>query len=225
MDVIKPGINSRATDTRRKAVSEIKKRRQIGDEDLPIYIDVERNGLINSIVPNHVWRTRRFKWSPQTFAAESEQLNSKFIEASVQDSGLTMFISDPRLPMIYGVSGNPDDSKAKYFAAYLIQIHLRRLKSDANVVWLSMYGGFETPYMGDDKAKPTMLVLTNLTPNSTAIKLEKTRDLLEKYADIPRIVVVAGLDPMSFLTTRLYVPINALAYMSEGLVKARIEVI
>jgi hypothetical protein len=160
-----------------------------------------------------------------TFATESEQLNSRFVEPQTQDKSLAMFLKDTRTPMIYGVSGNPDDSKAKYFAAYLIAAHMKALGTDANPVWATLYGGFDNPYMNDDKAAPTMLVLCNMTPNSTTLKLEKARDLITKFADIPRIVVAAGMDPMSFLTTRLHVPIHGICYLAEGLMKSRVEII
>lgn len=209
----------------RELVSKKERKVEIADDDLPTTISVKPHGTIKGVVPGHVWRVTPFKWDPVTFATESEQLNNKFIEPIIQDRSLRAFMEFPDTPVIYGISGNPDDSKAKYFAAFLVAQHLRKVGPRANVVWLPMYGGFDNPWMSEDKASPTMLVLTNLTPNSTSLKIEKTRDLIEKYSDIPRIVVCAGMDPMSFLATRLYVPINALAYFSEGLVKTRVEVI
>lgn len=197
----------------------------VDDTDIPNKIEVHAKGQILNVVPGHVWRTKSFKWDPLTFATESEQLNSKFVEPNKQDKSLLMFIKNPETPMIYGVSGNPDDSKAKYFAAYLIDLHIKHLKADANPVWATLYGGFDNPYLSNDKASPTLLVISNLTPNSTTTKLEKARDLIEANPDIPRIVICAGMDPLSFLTTRLHVPVNGLAYFSEALVKAKIEVI
>lgn len=198
---------------------------KVVDIDLPAKIEVHPKGQILNVVPGHIWRTKNFKWNPLTFATEAEQLNSKFIEPSKQDKSLLMYIKNPETPMIYGVSGNPDDSKAKYFAAYLIDLHIKHLKADANPVWATLYGGFDNPWLNSEKADPTLLVISNLTPNSTTTKLEKARDLIEAFPDIPRIVVVAGMDPMSFLTTRLHVPVNGLAYFSESLIKARVEII
>lgn len=224
MDEI-PGGKREQQDGYRSPPVKKKKEEYADDDSLPTMIAVKSSGQISSIVPGHVWRCRAFKWHPVTFAVESEQLNSRFIEPNMQDKSLTAFLADPSSPMIYGVSGNPDDGKAKYFAAFLVAAHLKALGAEANVIWAPMYGGFDNPHMNDDKASPTLLVLTNLTPNSTSTKLEKARDLIEKYSDVPRIIVAAGIDPLSFLATRLYVPINALAYFSEGLVKAKVEII
>lgn len=186
---------------------------------------------LRSMIPGTVWRQGAFKWDPVAFVAESEKLEDKIIEAKVQNSSLSMFMDEPTLPLIYGVSGNPDDAKAKLFAAFLAQIHMNHMGPvKGNVLWHVLYGGFDNKIMKeydeiDGKTAPTMLVLSNLTPNSTGVKLEKARDLIERFSDIPRIIVSAGEDPLSFLTTRLYVPVNGLAYFSESLVKKRVEVV
>lgn len=198
--------------------------------EVPKHISVKQSPQLREVVPGSVWKQGVFKWEPATFACESEKLHEKFIEPQIQNDSLLRFMKEPDLPIVYGVSGNPDDLKAKLFAAYLVQIHQQVLGLKANVVWHTMYGGFDNPLLKeydlvDGKAEPTMLVISNLTPNAPGLKLDKTRDLLERFQDIPRIVVCAGEDPLSFLTTRLYSPIHALAYFSESLVRKRIEVI
>jgi hypothetical protein len=195
------------------------------DAGLPKLIEIDRKHGVERIVPGHVWRTKAFKWSPQTFATESEQLNSKFIESTVQDKSLAKFIENPCRSMIYGVGGNPDDAKAKYFAAYLVALHMQHLKGDANPVWATLYGGFDNHYLDKERAPPTLIVITNLTVNSTAFRIEKARDIIEAYPNVPRIVVCAGLDPMSFLATRLFCPVHGLAYFIDSIVKKKIDII
>jgi hypothetical protein len=196
--------------------------------DLPKTINVKQTTLIRSIVPGSVWRQRPFKWEPQPFAPESERLKDTIKDETLQNRSLRLFTDDPTLPMIYCVAGTPDDSKAKYFAAYLVSLHLEKLKSKARVVWQSLYGGFDNPLFKDygyySEDDPTLIVMSNLSPTATGTKLDKCRDNLERFANIPRIVVVAGEDPFSFMATRLYAPINALAYFSEALMKKRVEV-
>jgi hypothetical protein len=198
--------------------------------ELPKRIEVKPSVSLRSVVPGSVWKQGPFKWEPTTFACESEKLNERFIEPRTQNESLLRFMKEPDLPIIYGVTGNPDDAKAKLFAAYLVQLHQQRLGLRANVVWHVVYGGFDNPLLKeydaiDGKAEPSMLVISNLTPNSPGLKLDKTRDLLERFENIPRIVCAAGEDPLSFLTTRLYSQINALAYFSESLVKKKVEII
>lgn len=195
------------------------------DNTIPNRIEVKQHGPVTHVVPGSVWRVKPFKWNPVTFATESEQLNHKFVEPHKQDQSLMMFLDDPLTPMIMGISGSPDDSKAKYMAAYLVDVHMKHMKGHANPLWATVYGGFDNPYINNDKASPTLVVITNLTPNSTTTKLEKARDIIEYYPDVPRLIVVAGMDPMSFLTCKLHIPVNGLIYLSEGLLKQRVEVI
>jgi hypothetical protein len=56
--------------------------------------------------------------------------------------------------------------------------------------------------------QPSMLIVSNITVNSTNVKLEKLRDLLEMYSHIPRIVVVTGIDPVTFANTKLMMPVS-----------------
>ena len=217
-----------------KKAAPVKDRRVIpGKEtklEIPKLIAVKSSPQLREVVPGSVWKQGPFKWDPVTFACESEKLHEKFIEPSVQNDSLLRFMREPDIPMIYCVAGSPDDLKAKLFAAYLVHIHQQKLGLKANAVWHTVYGGFDNPLIReydatDGKAEPTMLVLSNLTPNSTGVKLDKTRDLLERFQDIPRIVVCAGEDPLSFMTTRLFSSIHGLAYFSESLIKRRIEII
>lgn len=162
------------------------------------------------------------KWAPTAFTVESPRLEQRIIEASVQEASLAAFTANPRRAMTYVVAGNPDDKDAKYFAAYLTQLHIQALGINAEPRWESMTGVFDNPAM---KENPTMLVVTNLTPRSSNLKFEKTRDLLERHAAIPKVLVVAGEDPISFAATRLYAPVHALAYFGSPTSRTFNEVI
>lgn len=198
--------------------------------ELPKTITVRDKERLTSIVPGHVWRQGPFKWDPVPFAVESDRLHERIIDPAEQERSLQLFLDNPTRRMVYGVSGNPHDGKAKLFAAYLVSEHLRHRGLGAHVVWHTVYEGFDNKLLReydevDGKSPPTLLVLTNVTPNASSTRLGKVRDLLERFSDIPRIVVMAGEDPLSFFTTRLYYKINALAYFSESLVKRKVEIL
>jgi hypothetical protein len=53
------------------------------------------------------------------------------------------------------------------------------------------------------------LIISNINETSTPHKLEKVRDILEKYSECPRIVVMSGSDPLTFFGTKLFYQINA----------------
>lgn len=175
-------------------------------------IDVPKTSRARTIVPGHVFRQTAFNWEPQAFAVEHEKFDGKLVSETPQKQSLETFIANPGYKGIFGVAGNPDDQMAKYFAAYLVHQHMQTYPSGA-VHWEVLYGGFENKLLTQPKDGISMLVLSNLTVDSTQSKLEKARDLLEYYSNIPRIVVIAGTDPMSFLCGKLYCPVNAMVYI------------
>ena len=71
--------------------------------------------------------------------------------------------------------------------------------------------------------KPSLLVLSNVPSNSTNVKLEKLRDILESYSSVPRIVVTTGEDPITFFNQKLFLPLNYACYLTTSLVKKTIE--
>lgn len=230
MKVLRPGDGVRRKAA--KAAKVAKTSKVLRDDDdadtsnVPRTIDAKRTTILRASIPGSVWRQAPFRYVPRTFGVESERFKEKFIEADDQRTQFAEFLASPALPWIYSVSGNPDDLKAKYFAAYLAQQHIKALGTRANVVWEVMYGGFNNPLLTTDTARsrPTMLIISNLTPTSSNNRLEKVRDLIEFYSDIPRVVVSAGEDPLSFVATRLHLPVHGLAYFLDGMIRRKVEV-
>jgi hypothetical protein len=186
-------------------------------------ISVKDKRVLSGVVHGSVWRQGDFRWEPSAFVIESPRLDNKIVEASVQVDSYNMFVESPNAPMVYVVCGNPDDSKAKYFAAHLAYLHHKKFEHRADIHWEAIFGGFENALIKKD-IEPTMLILSNLAENSTSVKIEKARDLIERFPNIPRIVVCCGEDPMSFASTKLYTPAHGIAYFSSSLVKAVQEI-
>ena len=152
-------------------------------------------------------------------------MNEKVIGSDVQEKSLQNFIDNPLAPCIYGVGSAPSDEKAKYFAAYLIQQYVLGVPAHRNrVCWQYLYSNFDNPIITRGET-PGLIVLTGLTPNSSPVKLDKARDILEHFSDVPRIVVIAGEDPLTYFSTRLYFKLTHLFFTSEKIVKRRVEVI
>lgn len=176
-------------------------------------------------IPGSVYQCSPFKWMPEPFGVESEYLYERIIEPSVQKKSLEQFTENPQLPCIYAIAGSPDDSQAKLFAAYLASLHVAKLKSNAHVEWHNVSGSFYNPYSKQLETEPTMIVLANLSPVAVNTKLDKVRDIVERFPNIPKILVLAGEDPISFVSTRLHLPCHLLAYFVHPSVRRRIEVI
>lgn len=116
------------------------------------------------------------------------------------------------------LSSYPTDARAKYAALHLMDLatdkyevsRSRRVKGKSAPLWHRVYGGYgdsiiDRMYKGTltDKDYPCFLVISNIPDTSTPIKMEKVRDLLDIYSDIPRVVVTSPTDPFSFMSKRL----------------------
>lgn len=180
-------------------------------------------------IPGFVWKEKPFKFNPISFVPTSEKLVDKIFDAAKQQRSLDLFRQDHASSLVYGVASEPNDGQALYFAAYLVQMFLEDAPPGATVEWRSVYGSWASfNRLGNEAVgenAPDLLVLTNLTPQSTPYKLEQARDLLVAHPDIPRIVVVAGEDPVTFFSTRLHYKMTHLFFASSKLVKRKIEVI
>lgn len=143
-------------------------------------------------------------------------MQPKVVSAAKQLKALTSLLENPiRSTYCIGISSYPSDLLAKHTAVHVFNTALtswqKRHKPGRTMpVWHRVFGGLNDT-LRDKQADdiPSLLVLSNINEASSAYKLEKVRDLLEKYSHVPRIVVLSGKDPITFFGTRLYYPINA----------------
>lgn len=176
------------------------------------------------VIPGYVWRTPKFVFRPQDYMLEHPRLARKEIDSFIQLKSLATFIEDPDYPGVYGVGSDPNDQIALYFAAYLAATYLSSFPR-ANVVWHSLSGYKNTLLEEGTNEKIDLLIITNVTGQSSQHRNEMLRDLLVKYAGIPRIVVMGGEDPVTFFATKLHVKLTHLFFTSGALVKRVHEVV
>lgn len=118
---------------------------------------------------------------------------------------------------IIGIGSYPTDMRAKMLAVNIMDRAIQ-VQSEATSgkllqrdypLWHKVYGGFkDTLRDGELSERPSMLVLSNIDLLSTNHKLEKVRDILERYDSIPRIVVLTGCCPMEFFATKLHLAMD-----------------
>lgn len=117
-------------------------------------------------------------------------------------------------PYVYVIASNPNDAKANLAAAMVLErAVLAHVKGQAPrhkqmPIWHRVYGNYADKLRDAERndaprATPSLLILSNITADSTAAKIELVRDLLVKFDDTPRIIVTTGSDPMTFMTQRL----------------------
>ena len=150
------------------------------------------------------------------YEAEIYGMHNKVVSIAKQVRALNSIIDNPiRARYSVCINSFPSDLYAKYLAVHLFQLAMeswaKRHKPGRSMpIWHRVFGGLNDPLRdrtSDDL--PSLLVITNVNDASSAYKLEKVRDLLEKYSDVPRIVVTSSKDPISFFANKLHYPINA----------------
>lgn len=167
---------------------------------------------VSRFVPGYVFTQAPFKFLPLGFSIDTKGgTNEVMFPKEVQEKGLMTFAEHPFGQQNYVLTGHLDDQKALYFAAFLIQLHLK--KGGTYPVWHTFDSSFKTPEFHN----PTMLVLSNLTTESSSARIEKCRDIIFKYWNIPKVIVACGIDPIRFGAMRLHIPVNRMAYFKSGL--------
>ncbi len=183
-----------------------------------IRIALPNSPALKSIVPGFTWSQRPFDFRPKTFYLDHPSLDtSKFFEKDLQINSLENWNKDCGVPRIYVCTSSPEDLPARYFAAYLVNIFINKYRG-SSVVWKES-SNLENIY------SPSLLVLSGLCIETSKYRLEKVRDLVVKYYNIPRIIVGAGTDPITFAKAYLRIPVNGIFYKTENICSISNEVI
>ena len=176
--------------------------------------------LANRGMPRDILGMRQFKFDDHvvTINSEVDGLKKKRVQKALQIESFEHALAQPfGRPYLYIIGSSPNDGKAKQAAALLMQhavaAHLagearRSVLGRQLPLWHVINGSFQDKLRDSKDQVPSMLFLSNVTVDSTNVKIEKLRDILEQYNSIPRVVVVTGTDPLTFANTRLHLPVN-----------------
>lgn len=152
-----------------------------------------------------------------------ENCDVKSISVKKQIASLDALLAHPlKGNGITCISSYPSDTRAKLLAANIvdraIELQIKgAVRGKAYPLWHRLYGGFNDPLRDNRELDPcSMLVLTNIGPDSTPQKLEKLRDLLERYDNIPKVVVVNGTDPVTFFAEKMRLPLKHAIFIDSG---------
>lgn len=106
---------------------------------------------------------------------------------------------------IHVVSSFPNDTRAKLFALHVFRNAFQdSLPTSRKPRWITLYGD-KFDYERVRNQRPNLIVISNIVIDSTPYKMERLRDLLSMFGDIPRIVVTGGsVDPTEMFNNRLY---------------------
>ncbi|QJT71041.1 hypothetical protein GR11A_00003 [Vibrio phage vB_VcorM_GR11A] len=123
------------------------------------------------------------------------------------------------------IAGQASDLRCKLIAA---KIALRALEIEPeayhNIWWHHLTGSYRDRLRDFDYAshkKPKLIILTNFpvstdtSEHATQQKIEKCRDLMELYSNVPRILVSCGMDPVQLFSQKLMYPLNTKMYLTS----------
>ena len=144
----------------------------------------------------------------------------KPISTGKQFKALQTILDNPlRSAYTIGIGSFPSDLRAKYLALTImnaaVDAHLANRRPGRSLpLWYRVYGGLSDSLRDRPiQEMPCMLILSNVNEGSSNFKLEKVRDLLEKYSEIPRIVVTGGEPPCDLFANKLYYPLRHALYI------------
>jgi hypothetical protein len=187
-------------------------------------------------VPWSVFAEREFalEQACANISYEADRMKPVIYKKSEQLQDFLSVISEPfNKPYLYVISGKPADTQACAVAAVILiaaSMAHSRLRAEQpshryarmnKPRWVKLSNDFKDN-VHDANWKPAMMVLSNITPNSSALKLEKVRDLLEFYDNIPRVVVVNEYDPITFLNHKIHYKADHIMMLSHGAKKIEI---
>lgn len=202
------------------------KKREYADQEIhddrKIKLDPKYDGVMANRGLNYAAKLQKpFVFKPTSFTSAVPGLKPKVVNKDTQLKMFEAFLEDPFRPVTYCVVSAPNDGMAKLLAAYMMQ-HAVAMRKTYLPVWHDLTQSFKNPLI-EDSTHASLVVLNNVGVSSTPTKIEKLRDILTHYADIPRIVVATGCDPFMFFTQHLYMPMNACAYLTTDQVKRDYE--
>lgn len=136
------------------------------------------------------------------------------IAARTQQAFLEKLVANPiGSPLTLCIASFPTDLRAKHLAQYIMLCAIQAYTAQSRhgkvmPVWHRVYGGFGDS-LRDSNDVPCLIVIANVSvKESSSAKIEKVRDILEKFPQVPRIVVVGGEMPFSLFATRLNYPLT-----------------
>lgn len=192
--------------------------------------DTMHKALVQRGMPRDVFSHRPFDLSQYVTSISSsvEGLKTRKAPKLVQLSQWADTLAAPfAKPYLYVIASSPNDGKAKQVAACLMAYALeaqgrgvfpRSTRSRQMPLWHIVTGAWADA-LRDAKpgtTRPSLLVLSNVTKESTPQKLEKLRDILELHNDTPRVLVITGTDPFTFVNTQLRMPVHRVMMLATA---------
>jgi hypothetical protein len=179
--------------------------------------------LISRGVPPQDLPSKNTRWDIEESLVKIEPdipgIIARPINTTKQFKLVESLLEHPLRSSTLGISSFPSDAKAKQLAILFMKLaveqHYKRHKPGrALPLWHRVYGGFSDPLRDKPIQEiPSLLIITNISLQSSSVKMEKVRDLLEKFSEVPKIVVTGGEPACNIFATKLHAPLKACIYL------------
>lgn len=161
------------------------------------------------------------------FKPKVQFVKSKMISAASQVATFERVMARPiKGSTLYAISSYPTDDRAKLFASNIMcqavlqfrSMNMKQRAGKAKPYWHHLYNGYRDKLLdGEINGKPSFIVISNINENSSQQKFEKLRDIMERYSDVPILVVMGStVDPFTLVTTKTYKSPDKAFFMTEN---------
>lgn len=126
---------------------------------------------------------------------------------------------------VFVINSFPSDLRAKIFASCVMSSACEqhrdmaptKRKGKSAPVWARLMGNGDFNQINHlREMRPSMLILSNINETASNSKLERLRDIIDAFDDIPRIVVTAGQDPITFMMKRVQYPLSGVMRLGSN---------
>lgn len=154
----------------------------------------------------------------QAFKPHVNDVKTRVVGEQKQISDMYKLLDNPlKRKGVHVINSFPTDLRAKMLAANMMyyatedyrSMGTKERRGKSAPQWIKLVGGFSQDIQKMRAENPCILIISNVSDQSTQHKLERLRDILDVFDDIPRIVVTGGIDPLTFMMRHIYYPVSS----------------
>jgi hypothetical protein len=179
---------------------------------------IERLYFVHGI-PKKYWEDTKMPY-PSDLMSETGNKSKPFVHVPINVqvewiNKLTQDEDELAKDYLIGVESEPTEYAAMSFSCAVAKFALKKMYTEHKLYNVQVINSSELDKL-TDVTSLDMLVIYNITGQSTNDRIQDIRDMLEKYKNSMRILVLAGCDPINFFTKKLYMPINGAFYFTHS---------
>jgi hypothetical protein len=173
-------------------------------------------GVLYSSFPKHI------EHAVSRMETNADQKITRTISAQKQLNYLAKTLKDPFASnYVFSISGESNDALPLQIALQIFNTAIDLSQVGKRPFWHMVTGGTKDSLRDSSElmqlqmgGTPSLLVISNLASNSTMMKVEKVHDLINMFSSIPRILIIAGENPISYCSRTLHISVNRVLYFA-----------